>query len=101
LLKDKFELGGEVGISAGPVGREAAASTNPRLDAGILSYSRSKGAFIGAALKGAVITPDNDLNEAVYGKKADDLLKGPGLTFDKMPPSVRIFPRTLVRYSIR
>ena len=101
LLKDKFELGGEVGIAAGPVGREAAASTNPRLDAGILSYSRSKGAFIGVALKGAVITPDNDLNEAVYGKKADELLKGPSLTFDKMPPSVRIFPRTLVRYSIR
>jgi len=101
LLKDKFELGGEVGIAAGPVGREAAASTNPRLDAGILSYSRSKGAFIGAALKGAVITPDNDLNEAIYGKKADELLKGPGITFAQMPASVRIFPRTLVRYSIR
>jgi SH3 domain-containing YSC84-like protein 1 len=101
LLKDKFELGGEVGISAGPVGREAAASTNPRLDAGILSYSRSKGAFIGAALKGAVITPDNDLNEAIYGKKADDLLKGQAMTFAQMPASVRIFPRTLVRYSIR
>jgi lipid-binding SYLF domain-containing protein len=101
LLKDKFELGGEVGIAAGPVGREAAASTNPRLDAGILSYSRSKGAFIGAALKGAVITPDNDLNEAIYGKKADDLLKGPGITLAQMPASVRIFPRTLVRYSIR
>jgi lipid-binding SYLF domain-containing protein len=101
LLKDKFELGGEVGISAGPVGREAAASTNPRLDAGILSYSRSKGAFIGAALKGAVISPDNDLNEAVYGKKADEMLKGPSMTFAQMPASVRIFPRTLVRYSIR
>ena len=101
LLKDKFELGGEAGIAAGPVGREAAASTNPRLDAGILSYSRSKGAFIGAALKGAVITPDNDLNEAVYGKKADALLKSAPLTFQEMPPSVRIFPRTLVRYSIR
>jgi lipid-binding SYLF domain-containing protein len=101
LLKDKFELGGEASISAGPVGREAAASTNPRLDAGILSYSRSKGAFIGAALKGAVISPDNDLNEAVYGKKADELLQGPPVPFGKMPPSVRIFPRTLVRYSIR
>jgi lipid-binding SYLF domain-containing protein len=102
LLKDKFELGGEVGIAAGPVGREAAASTNPRLDAGILSYSRSKGAFIGAALKGAVITPDNDLNEAIYGgKKADELLKAKPMTFAQMPPSVRIFPRTLVRYSIR
>jgi len=101
LLKDKFELGGEVGIAAGPVGREAAASTNPRLDAGILSYSRSKGVFIGAALKGAVITPDNDLNEAVYGKTADQLLKGQKLAIGQMPPSVRIFPRTLVRYSIR
>jgi lipid-binding SYLF domain-containing protein len=101
LLKDKFELGGEASIAAGPVGREAAASTNPRLDAGILSYSRSKGAFIGAALKGAVITPDNDLNEAIYGKKADDLLKAPPMAIGQMPPSVRIFPRTLVRYSIR
>jgi hypothetical protein len=52
-------------------------------------------------LKGAVITPDNDLNEAVYGKKADEVLRGPNLTFAQMPPSVRIFPRTLVRYSIR
>ena len=101
LLKDKFELGGEVSIAAGPVGREAAASTNPRLEAGILSYSRSKGAFIGAALKGALITPDNDLNEAIYGKKADELLKSPPQQIGQMPTSVRIFPRTLVRYSIR
>jgi SH3 domain-containing YSC84-like protein 1 len=99
LLKDKFELGGETGVAAGPVGREAAASTNLRLDAGILSYSRSKGAYIGAALKGAYISPDNDLNEAIYGKKANELLKGAPLAFGQMPPSVRIFPRTLVRYS--
>ena len=101
LLKDKFELGGEASIAAGPVGREAAASTNPRLDAGILSYSRSKGVFIGAALKGAVISPDNDLNEAIYGKKADAVLQGSSMTFAQMPAPVRIFPRTLVRYSIR
>lgn len=101
LLKDKFEVGGEVSVAAGPVGREAAASTNPRLDAGILSYSRSKGAFIGAALKGAVITPDNDLNEAIYGKKADGVLNAQPMTFEQMPAAVRIFPRTLVRYSIR
>ena len=101
LLRDKFELGGEVGIAAGPVGREAAASTNPRLEAGILSYSRSKGAFIGAALKGAMISPDNDLNEAIYGKKADEVLQAPAQPIGQMPTSVRIFPRTLVRYSIR
>lgn len=101
LLEDKFEIGGEVSVAAGPVGREAAASTNPTLDAGILSYSRSKGAFIGAALKGAVISPDNDLNEAVYGKKAREVLTGKPMTMSQMPAAVRIFPRTLARYSIR
>lgn len=102
LLKDKFEIGGEVGVAAGPVGREAAASTNPRLDAGILSYSRSKGAFIGAALKGAVISPDNDLNEAVYeDKKAKEVLTNNSMTLSQMPAGVRIFPRTLARYSLR
>lgn len=99
LLKDKFEVGGEIGVAAGPVGREAAASTNPRLDAGILSYSRSKGAFIGAALKGAVISPDNDLNEAVYDMKATEVLTGNSMTLNQMPAGVRIFPRTLARYS--
>jgi SH3 domain-containing YSC84-like protein 1 len=101
LLEDKFEIGGEVGVAAGPVGREASASTNPTLDAGILSYSRSKGAFIGAALKGASIRPDNDLNEAVYGKKANEVLTGPLITLEKMPAQVRIFPRTLARYSVK
>ena len=99
VLKDKFELGGEVGVAAGPVGREAAASTNPRLNAGILSYSRSKGAFIGAALKGASISPDNNLNEAVYGMKAREVLTNNSMTLTQMPASVRIFPRTLARYS--
>ena len=101
LLEDKFEMGGEAGIVAGPVGREAAASTNATLDAGILSYSRSKGAFIGVALKGVAISPDNDLNLAVYSVKAKQLLTGKPMTLVDMPASVRIFPRTLSRYSIR
>jgi len=101
LLKDKVELGGEAGVAAGPVGREAAASTDPRLNAGILSYSRSKGAFIGAAIKGAVISPDNDLNEAIYNKKAKEVLTGKPMLLNDMPADVRIFPRTLTRYSVR
>jgi lipid-binding SYLF domain-containing protein len=101
LLEDKFEMGGEAGVVAGPVGREVAASTNTTLDAGILSYSRSKGAFIGAALKGVVISPDNDLNEAVYGMKATEVLTGKPMTLSQMPAGVRIFPRTLARYSHR
>ena len=101
LLEDKFEMGGEAGVVAGPVGREVAASTNATLDAGILSYSRSKGAFIGAALKGVVIRPDNDLNEAVYRMKATEVLTGGSMTLSQMPAGVRIFPRTLARYSHR
>jgi lipid-binding SYLF domain-containing protein len=102
LLKDKFEIGGEVSVAAGPVGREAAASTDAMMSAGILSYSRSKGLFIGAALKGAAITPDNDLNQAVYHKKAKEVLteRNP-IKLGAMPAGVRIFPRTLARYSIR
>ncbi len=101
LLEDKFEMGGEAGLVAGPVGREAAASTNATLDAGILSYSRSKGAFIGAALKGVVISPDNNLNQATYSSKATEVLTGKAITLSQMPPGVRIFPRTLTRYSHR
>jgi lipid-binding SYLF domain-containing protein len=101
LLEDKFELGGEAGVVAGPVGREIAASTNPTLDAGILSYSRSKGAFIGVALKGVVISPDNDLNEAIYGRKGKDVLLNAPIPLGEMPAGVRIFPRTLARYSAK
>ena len=101
LLRDKFELGGEVSVAAGPIGREAAASTNPRLDAGILSYSRNKGLFIGAALKGAVISPDNDLNQAIYQLKASELLSFSFSGRGKLPAEVRILPETLRRYTRR
>lgn len=100
LLKDKVELGGEVGATAGPVGRNASASTDALARAGILSYSRSKGLFIGAVIKGAAITPDNDLNQAVYGMDAKDLLTGGRkLTMAQYPSVVRVFPLTLSRYS--
>lgn len=98
LLKDKFEFGGEAGVAAGPVGRTAAATTDARLSAGILSYSRSKGAFVGLSLKGSFITPDNDLNEAYYGAKAKDLLANPATPQEGMPDEVRSFPRALARY---
>jgi lipid-binding SYLF domain-containing protein len=102
LLEDKFEMGGEAGVAAGPYGREASASTNLTLDAGILSYSRQKGAYIGAAIKGAAITPDNDLNEAFYGKKASSILGDTTMVpLNKMPAAVRIVPQTLARYSVR
>jgi lipid-binding SYLF domain-containing protein len=95
LLADKFELGGELSVAAGPVGREASAATDAQLHAEILTYSRSKGAFIGAALKGTTITPDNDLNRAFYGLTAKDVLSG---GVNDTPVAVLIYPQTLGRY---
>jgi lipid-binding SYLF domain-containing protein len=102
LLKDKFELGGEGSAAAGPVGRSASVSTDLLLKAGIISYSRSKGLFAGLELKGTVISPDNNDNVAVYGMKADEVLSpARNWTLTKMAAGVRIFPRTLARYSAR
>lgn len=102
LLKDKVELGGELSVAGGPYGRTASASTDAQLKAGILSYSRSKGAFAGAVIKGGTISPDNDLNEAVYGMKAKDFLSSRESTkMSEVPAAVRVFPETLARYSTR
>jgi lipid-binding SYLF domain-containing protein len=102
LLEDKLEVGGEASAAAGPVGRTASASTNLTLDAGILSYSRSKGLFAGLELKGAVINPDNNLNEALYGMKARDILTGANkVQMADVLPGVILFPNTLARYSIK
>src|SRR6266496_2885065 len=102
LLSDKFEIGGEGSAAAGPVGRSASASTDVKLNAQILSYSRSKGAFAGLELKGVVIKPDNEDNLQVYGMTARDILTGANkISMDKMPEGVRVFPLTLARYSAR
>jgi SH3 domain-containing YSC84-like protein 1 len=74
VMKDKFELWGEAGVAAGPVGREAGAAADALLHAEILSYSRSRGPFAGVNVKGIVIRPEDDLNRAVYGKTARELL---------------------------
>jgi SH3 domain-containing YSC84-like protein 1 len=102
LLGDKFEIGGEGSAAAGPVGRSASASTDVRLEAQILSYSRSRGAFAGLELKGVVISPDNEDNVQVYGMKARDILTGANkISMAQMPEGVRVFPETLARYSRR
>lgn len=102
LLSDKFEIGGEGSAAAGPVGRSASASTDARLNAQILSYSRSKGLFAGLELKGVVIKPDNEDNLQVYGMKARDILTGADkISMASMPEGVRVFPLTLARYSTR
>ena len=67
LLGDKFKLGADASVAAGPVGRGATAGTDVRLDAEILSYSRAKGLFVGVSLDGAVVQADKSGDEAMYG----------------------------------
>jgi SH3 domain-containing YSC84-like protein 1 len=71
LIGDKFTLGADATVAAGPVGRNATAQTNARLDAEILGYSRSKGLFAGVSLEGATLRPDKDDNRDFYGKDMD------------------------------
>ena len=67
LLESNVKLGGNVSAAAGPIGREAGAATDLKLNAQLLTYSRSKGLFAGAALEGAVIeTANADMKDA-YG----------------------------------
>jgi lipid-binding SYLF domain-containing protein len=69
LLEDKFTLGGEASVAAGPVGRTATAQTDVQMRADILSWSRSQGLFAGIALEGATLRQDLDDNASLYGKK--------------------------------
>ncbi|HKQ57287.1 MAG TPA: lipid-binding SYLF domain-containing protein [Candidatus Eisenbacteria bacterium] len=69
LLESKFTLGGKMGVSAGPVGRTAEASTDAQLNAEIYSYAKSKGLFAGISLEGARMAPDEESIERFYGEK--------------------------------
>jgi SH3 domain-containing YSC84-like protein 1 len=70
LLSSKFKVGGDASASAGPVGRHASAGTDWKLNTEILTYSRSKGAFAGITLNGAVVEQDDDSTIAIYGRNA-------------------------------
>jgi lipid-binding SYLF domain-containing protein len=72
LLGDKFTLGGEGSVAAGPVGRTATAQTDAQMHADILSWSRSQGLFAGLALEGATLRQDLDDNSSLYGRKLDN-----------------------------
>src|SRR5580693_8878479 len=68
LLSSKFELSGEASATAGPVGRHASAGTDWKMNTEALSYSRTKGLFVGVAVDGAKIQQDKDSTIAMYGK---------------------------------
>ncbi|MGC1417539.1 MAG: lipid-binding SYLF domain-containing protein [Candidatus Acidiferrum sp.] len=78
LLSDKFKLGADASVAAGPVGRTAAADTDLKLNAEILTYSRAKGVFAGVSLEGAVVQADISGDKAMYGDDVDrhEILSG-------------------------
>ena len=76
LLRNKFTLGADASVAAGPAGRDAEAMTDWHLKANILSYSRSKGLFAGVSVDGMMVNQDREANELYYGGAitAEDIL---------------------------
>ena len=68
LLNSQFKLGADASVAAGPVGRHAAADTDWKMKAQVLSYSRARGLFAGLELSGAAIGQDKDSTREFYGR---------------------------------
>jgi len=97
LLSDKFTLGGDATVAAGPIGRQVTAQTDVEANAEILSYSRSHGLFAGISLQGATLRPDGETNRELYGH---DSTNREILTGDfKTPAVARKFEKALHRDS--
>jgi SH3 domain-containing YSC84-like protein 1 len=99
LLGDKFTLGADATVAAGPVGRVAQAETDARMTAEILAWSRARGLFAGVALNGATLREDDDWNQDLYGKP----LKNREIVSGSVAPTKSAAPllRELDRYSSR
>jgi lipid-binding SYLF domain-containing protein len=100
LLQSKFKLGADAAVSAGPVGRDAAAATDAQLKGGILSYSRSRGLFAGLKLEGSALAQHKDGNATLYGKSfsaKEILLEGKV----GMPKAADSLLKVLGRYPFR
>jgi len=98
LIGDKFTIGADAAAAAGPVGRNASADTDVKMNAEILTYSRAKGLFGGLALNGAVVKQDRDDNRDFYGKDVNArqiLIEGKV----PMPPEARPLAAALSRTS--
>ncbi len=99
LLKDKFTLGADASVAAGPVGRTSAAETDAMMHAEILSWSRARGVFAGIALNGATLRPDDDSNKALYGRQVTNAELAEGKV--KAPAVARSLIERLNKYSSR
>ncbi|MGA8075257.1 MAG: lipid-binding SYLF domain-containing protein [Candidatus Acidiferrales bacterium] len=85
ILSSKVKLGGDASVAAGPVGRDASATTDAYMRAEILSYSRSRGLFAGISLEGTTLRPDDDASADVYGRKltAREIVMGGNISVPK------------------
>jgi SH3 domain-containing YSC84-like protein 1 len=99
LLGDKFTLGADVSVAAGPVGRTANAATDARMDAEILAWSRAKGLFAGISLSGATLRNDADVNAELYGRKIDNKEVLAGVV--EPPAASAALRSSLDKYSMR
>jgi lipid-binding SYLF domain-containing protein len=97
LLSSKFTLGGDASVAAGPVGRSSAADTDAKMQAEILTYSRSRGVFAGLSLGGATLRPDTESNTELYGSKLTNRNIVMGRT--KVPASAALLTAELNKYS--
>src|SRR5207248_8141631 len=68
FLASKFQLGADASVAAGPVGRHAEGSTDWKMRAQVLTYSRARGVFAGISLSGARVTQDKDTTREFYGR---------------------------------
>ncbi len=96
LLSNKFTLGADASVAAGPVGRTAAAQTDLAMTAEILSWSRSRGIFAGVAVEGATLRGDADANLDLYGKRLDTRTIVMGDT--PVPPGAKTLVERLSKY---
>jgi lipid-binding SYLF domain-containing protein len=97
LLSSKFKLGADASVAAGPVGRHAAADTDWKLRAQILSYSRARGIFAGVALDGAVIKQDKNSTREFYGHMVTPKASLQGLV--DSPRGAYPFQETLAKWA--
>jgi SH3 domain-containing YSC84-like protein 1 len=99
LLRDKFTLGGDASVAAGPVGRDSQAATDAFMTAEILTYSRQRGVFAGLTLNGATIREDDSANREIYGHaiRNRDVIMNP----TPVPQVAQRLIATLNKYSSR
>lgn len=88
--KGSFTLGGDISVTAGPVGRNSTASTDYKLEAEVYSYSRSKGLFAGISLAGSAISIDAKANESFYGNDDDAKILFSNSTLNSSAPVVKL-----------